>query len=375
MKKCTTLLLFTVFSLLTTILPGQYASVNFDLEKNYFNEGQPLPAGKNLMFTGVIPQDVSRIEIDIFSGKKVDYTAVWKKAFASENTSNFNLAVNYKLRASDQYDFQVRFFQNMSYEQINELRDQLTQQVAQYLWAAVRQSSSGLQLMDREKRILRKADEIAFSSLNGYRRSDDAAFPGFSVAILQKLEALDGVKRDSTLDMDQVEASLFKQVEVEVDQYIKGDWSKLLFSRFIDDYETERKQRSLSVNVGYGGVYLSGEFDDFTYGDAPYAGLLLPISSSIRAPKFFRNTSLNLGVFFSDFENIENKSYSGFIIDQPIFVGLNFKLFQFIGLDAGATLMQESDLDAAPMTDDRDFLIRPYIGLSARLDIAIGLGK
>jgi len=354
---------------------AQYATVNFDLEKNYFNEGQPLPAEKNLMFTGIIPEGVSRIEIDIFAGKKVDYTAVWKKAFARENTNNFNLAVNYKLRPSDQYDFRVRFFQNMSYEQLNDLRDQLINQVAGYLMASVQQSGRNIQLLDREKKLIRRANEIVYSDLVGYRRSDDADFPGFSEAILQKLTGLDGSKVDTSFQMEQLKEELYEQVEVEVEQFVAGEWTKLLFSRFIDDYETEKKQRSLSLNVGYGGIYLNGDFDDFTYGDAPFVGLLLPISSSVRAPKFFQNTSLNLGVFLSDFENVDGKNYSGFVIDQPLFAGLNFKLFQFLGLNAGMTLLEETDTAIPDDQDNENILFRPYVGLSAKFDIAIGLGK
>lgn len=375
MKRAIPLFFTLILFFFYTILNAQYATVNFDLEKNYFNEGQPLPAEKNLMFTGIIPEGVSRIEIDIFAGKKVDYTAIWKKAFARENTNNFNLAVNYKLRPSDQYDFRVRFFQNMSYEQLNDLRDQLINQVAAYLVASVQQSGRNIQLLDREKKVIRRANEIVYNDLVGYRRSDDADFPGFSKAILQKLTGLDVSKVDTSFQIEALKEELYEQVEVEVEQFVAGEWTKLLFSRFIDDYETEKKQRSLSLNVGYGGIYLNGDFDDFSYGDAPFVGLLLPISSSVRAPKFFQNTSLNLGVFLSDFENVDGKNYSGFIIDQPLFAGLNFKLFQFLGLNAGMTLMEETDTAIPDDQDNENILFRPYVGLSAKFDIAIGLGK
>lgn len=371
------ILLLSVLAVLSMAdaLKAQYATVNFDLEKNYFNEGQPLPAGKNLMFTGVIPEGVNRIEIDIYAGKKVDYTAVWKKAFVRENTNNFNLAVNYKLRASDQYDFRVRFFQNMSYEQVNELKRHLTEQVTGYLVAGVQRSGRSIQLSDKPKKMLDQANDIIEKGLTGYRRSDDALFSGFSKAIGQQLESYDEQQQVDSLSFSQVRSSLLEKVEVEIDQYISGEWSKLLFSRFIDDYETEQKRRSLSLNVGYGGIHLSGEPDDFNYADAPYIGLLLPISSSIRAPKFFQNTSLNLGVYLSDIDEMNGRTYSGFIIDQPLFAGLNFKLFQFIGLDAGVTLLEETRLINGSDRGDQNLLIRPYVGLSARFDLAIGLGQ
>lgn len=372
MKKFTLLFSFLIFG--SFYLHAQYASVNFDLEKNYFNEGQPLPAEKNLMFTGIIPEGVSRIEIDIFVGKKVDYTAIWKKAFVRGNTNNFNLAVNYKLRASDQYDFMVHFFQNMSFEQINKLKKHLTEQVTGYLAAGVERSGQAVELSDKASRLMQRSNEIMETGLVGYRRSDDAVFPGFSRAIAQQLEAYDKVEMDS-LAYEQVRGALFEKVKVEIDQYVSGEWSKLLFSRYIDDYETEQKRRSLSINAGYGGIHLSGELDDFNYANAPYIGLLLPISSSVRAPRFFQNTSLNLGVLLSDIGEVENNTYSGFIIDQPLFAGLNFKLFQFIGLDAGATILEQRKIGTISEGKDQNVLIRPYVGLSARFDIAIGLGK
>ena len=45
---------------------GQYAPVSYDVEKNYFNEGQALPAERPLMFTGQVPSAVDIIEISIF---------------------------------------------------------------------------------------------------------------------------------------------------------------------------------------------------------------------------------------------------------------------------------------------------------------------
>jgi hypothetical protein len=375
MKNFTLLLwLLTIISTANG-LKAQYATVNFDLEKNYFNEGQPLPAGKNLMFTGIIPEGVSRIEIDIYAGKKVDYTAIWKKAFVRENSNNFNLAVNYKLRASDEYDFQVRFFQNMSYEQVNELKRHLTEQVTGYLVAGVQRSGRSIQLSDKPKKMLDQANDIIEMGLAGYRRSDDAPFPGFSQAIGQQLESYDKQQQVDSLSFSLVRGSLLEKVKVEVNQYVNGEWTKLLFSRFIDNYETEQKRRSLSINAGYGGIHLSGDLDDFNYANAPYIGLLLPISSSVRAPKFFQNTSLNLGVLLSDIGEVESNVYSGFVIDQPLFAGLNFKLFQFIGFDAGATILEQRRVGSGPDGGDQNVLIRPFVGLSARFDIAIGLGK
>ena len=71
-------------------------------KKNYFNEGQAIPAEKPLMFTGLVPKDVNIIKISILSAnakneRDILYTASWKDADNKTNTS-FSLAVNYRLR-------------------------------------------------------------------------------------------------------------------------------------------------------------------------------------------------------------------------------------------------------------------------------------
>ena len=68
MKKLTLALVVTLGVVCTAY--SQYMTINYDLEKNYFNEGQPLPAEKTLMFTGLVPQGVDIIEISILRPKR-----------------------------------------------------------------------------------------------------------------------------------------------------------------------------------------------------------------------------------------------------------------------------------------------------------------
>ena len=59
---------------------GQFTSVNYDLEKNYFNEGQALPSEKPLVFSGEVPAGVDLIAIRILpakNGKSSLYETSW----------------------------------------------------------------------------------------------------------------------------------------------------------------------------------------------------------------------------------------------------------------------------------------------------------
>ncbi|MEM1218952.1 MAG: hypothetical protein AAGH79_08565 [Bacteroidota bacterium] len=86
------------------ILWGQYATVNYDLHKNYFNDGQPIPADEYLMFTGELPPAVERVELSIFTeNRKASdeplYQASWQN-LQSSPPKNFQLPVNYGLKGS-----------------------------------------------------------------------------------------------------------------------------------------------------------------------------------------------------------------------------------------------------------------------------------
>lgn len=154
------------------------------------------------------------------------------------------------------------------------------------------------------------------------------------------------------------------------------EWNKRMISRHVDDQETEKRRGAFSINAGYGGVYLGGDLDDFSYGNAPYLGLSFPMANSTLAPKFLRNSSLTIGAFLQDFEDGDGNKVTGFVVGRPIYLGLDYKLFEFIRFNAGATFLEKEKI-AGP--DDPDLisslLVRPFIGLSAKVDLSVSLGK
>lgn len=128
----------------------------------------------------------------------------------------------------------------------------------------------------------------------------------------------------------------------EVLDLMNTPWSKLTISRFVDDYETEQKKGTFSVSLGYEGVYLDGKLDNLSYGSSLYAGLAFPLSNSTIAPKFLRNSSVVLGVFFNDFEDQSGNKVGGLIFDKPFYLGLDYKLFEFVRFNAGAVALEKS---------------------------------
>ncbi|MCB0628805.1 MAG: hypothetical protein R2824_28710 [Saprospiraceae bacterium] len=380
-----------IFSLLILMIAhfgfGQYTTVQYDLEKNYFNEGQALPAEKPLMFTGVIPRVTDIIEISIFPSKANQekdrlYLASWKDFDNNANT-NYSLAVNYRLRASEKYDFRFDFFQKMSPSKQQELAQNMIDQLTAYLDANFLIKGHKLELVKSTKRMVSEMEEIVQEALQNYRNQNDAGFTAFSPAIRRQLDKIDGYKSPgkdaegssliNTSAAEQLQA-IREAVTTDVKALMSSSWSQKTVSRYVDDYETERKKGSFSVNLGYGGIYLDGNLDNLTFGASPYVGLSLPLSNSAIAPKFLRNSSLILGAFWENFEDEAGNQISGLIVDRPIYAGLDYKLFEFIRFNAGAAFLEKTTTNGSDGSNKRS-IIRPFVGLSARIDLSVSFGK
>jgi hypothetical protein len=375
---------------------GQYATVSYDIEKNYFNEGQPLPAEKSLMFTGVVPPSVDIIEINIFHFKSRNdknrlYVASWKD-FDNNANASYNLAVNYPLRASEKYDFRIDFFQKTAAGAQEQLTDQIVKQIMAYLDANIRIKGNSIELTKSAKKMIKEMDAIVDIALKDYRTQHGSGFTGLSATLSQKLSNMESINfgqlaKDSSASTQQTNRKLTlagyiedlkSVVSADIRELMNSPWSKLMISRYVDDYETEQKKGFFSLSLGYGGVYLNGQLEDLNYGSSPYAGLALPLSNSSIAPEFLRNSSIVLGVFLQDFEDEQGNKISGMIVEKPIYLGLDYKLFEFVHFNAGAAFLEKTETLVNVGGNDqvnKSSLIRPFIGLSARIDLSVRFGR
>ncbi len=71
-----------------------------------------------------------------------------------------------------------------------------------------------------------------------------------------------------------------------------------------------------------------------------------------------------------DFENNKGEKINGFLIKTPIYLGLDHRLFKFLRINAGATLLEDGN-----STQGNKILVRPFLGLCAKIDLNIGLGQ
>lgn len=363
------------FLLLATLLSfsgvnAQYAKVPLDFDRSYLGENELLPAEQNLLFTGAIPTYIDQVEIRIYHSKgKADkaplHTAQWKRPLENQDAT-YSLPVNFKLRSGNQYDLEVLYFQRISNAERDALIARLYDEATLFLDS---QRSPKGEWDKRSEKLLRRLNELIDRELSIYRPAVPVVDQQLSPTLAMYMEKMEEYKKDSITNTRQA-VELQSLLSSELEMRVPEKLSKAVDRRYFDDTPTEESKKGLSVNVGYGGVFIDGDLDDdLQYDTAPYAGLSFPLGNSAFAPKFLSNTYLGFGVLLNELENAEGQTLSGPIVDRPIYASLDFKLFQFVYLSAGATLLEQE------INNKSNLLIRPFLGISGKVNLAISLER
>lgn len=368
------------------------ANVVLNYERGYFNDNQPLPAETNLLINGGIASGISKVEIDLYAGadkkKKAPlYSANWKRSKGATQNA-FLLPFNYKLRGGGEYDFHITYFRNLSDTEREYLRVRLFQTLDAYISSSIQVNRNSLNMTKHYRYIMADLNSIVLDGLADYSNRRDTQFEGFSDVLKSKLLEIEdanlktgkflfgGSKNKSAKSAyaQQLVKDLQQLAHNEVEQYLNSELMIPDDLKIIDDYAIAKNPGSLSLNLGYGGVHFDGTFDDLDYGSAPFLGVSLPFGRKAFSP-ILANTSLSLGVFLTNFENAAGKEVSGPIVKRPTYVGLGYKAFKFVRINAGATFT-ESQVGSGSGLDLNlsDIDVRPFVGVSVEINLSASLG-
>ena len=375
-------------------LNAQYATVNFDYEKARFGENQPLPAETPIVFTGPATADIDIVEVRIYSSKGKEKRdpltfADWKRPKDKSGATNFNVLVNYKLRASKKVDIEVAYFRPISDKERQALTERLSKTIETYIDSQMGDGGRPISSQSSSKKMLKEMNELAESILSSYRRRSDEPIPPFSELVKMKIEQVESVKLDkgeegasgqASAARMKLRARLIEELRALTGMEVKAmsGTNLLIFadSRYVEDYQTEDKAGYFSLNAGYGGVYLGGNLDNLEYGTSPYLGLSFPLSTSTIAPRFLRNASITMGVFTDNFEGEGGKKITGPLISRPFYLGLDYKLFQFVRFNAGGAVLEEPEIGVGGVESNSNrIFIQPFIGLSAKVNLFLSLDR
>ncbi|NNK81232.1 MAG: hypothetical protein HKO93_07025 [Flavobacteriales bacterium] len=371
---------------------AQYKSVVYDLEKNFFNEGQPLPFETHIMLNGQVPSNVDLIELQIMKGGDIDgvplYRGEWKRT--SLNQTIFNLPVNYKLRQNNEYGLKISYYLGITSEEKSALYRILGTSVMTYLDQSVSIKGNDIKMSKSSKKVHEDLDAIVGQGLLFYQNDLAYEFPGFSDIIEEKLKEFEQLnlkenkfyqfrlKEDSTYNKRFENHAFFqknmnelkKLIDSELIAYINTVSYVTAEVKKVDSYATEKGQFILPVNIGYGAIYNSGGFENLSYGQSSYLGLSFPLGNSALKSNLLSNSSIYLGAYLSNFDDENGEEITGPFIGRPLFLGVGTRAFKLLRANVGVTALQK---DASESNFDvSQIYVRPSINLSFELGLWIG---
>ncbi len=373
-----------------TFVQAQYKPVIFDYNKSLFDEGNPLPAETFFMLQGEVPADVELVSASLLDGDDILFKGVWKRS-AGDNGNTFQIPVSYKLRSSDEYSVRINYYKEIDQASGNQFRDQLNTYLDSYIDQTVEIEKSRIRLNEPVSRIINNLNKIVERSSAYYDNKSNINFPGFSDLVKKSLQNIrntplsegkfnlfkkkDDSNRDVKIKYAQEQITELKElVKNEVNSLTSTQLLTVYDSKYITNYATEKVNKPLTVNVGYGATYLDGDINSLSYDSAPYVGIAFPLGNRVFNSNIISRTTLSAGVFLGNFRNAQDQKITGPVIGLPIYAAVGYPIFEFVRLNAGATLLQ----NAASAPDGLNFqqvAVRPFIGLSADINLWIGIGK
>lgn len=390
MKQVFTAAFLLILSTLT-LGAQDYETVIYNAENNDFDNGQPLPAETFFNLTSGAGSDVDLVEVEIYRNDNFNrpvYTTSWERPLGSE-VGSYLIPINYKMRRSSDYSFILRYFKSVEGESRKKMKQAVFNAIDVYLDGVVNTSRNSISVDKRPRVIIDDLNAIVEEAIRYYVPKSDYEFRGFSSVIESQLQAIDQVRLRDGMYMDgevenkdaakqrygrSVINDLKRSVKAEAEQVLDAEYYVLDSTTKIRDYKTENIQGSLGIDIGYGAIFLGGEVDDFSYARAPYAGLSFPLANLNIGPKFFRNASVNAGLFLRDFEDENGNIQTGPVIGLPIYAGIGYKLFRFVRINAGGVLIGDGEIDGDSFRLG-NVGVKPFVGLSVELRIKAKLAE
>lgn len=394
MKKLNTWTMFryTTFLLFATVLLGiprasaQMDKIYLDYSASSFEGNMPLPAEQKFIVEGEIgpTTDMVRVEVyrDLNSRRAPIYSGLWTRG-QDAAASRFSVVIHQKLRGSEEYDFAFTYFRPVTDEELAYVNEQLRMQVSVYLKNQFDQGGKTAQWQEGTSRLIGDLNEIIRDALSNFSGRDGSQFEGLSDNVRTSIEAVEGQrmkfgKKDSLLaaanDKQALLDPLADQIINETKQFTHGELYYAFDKREVYKYSTEHVKNTVAINIGYGGVWFDGGVNDFNYDHAPYAGISVPFGKQAFAKPFWNNLSLSTGVFLLNFKDGDGNTVTGPVIQRPFYVGLGYKVFKFIKVQAGATILETKVEDAGFVEFDQ-ISIRPFVGISAEFNFWMDFAK
>ncbi|MCB9034660.1 MAG: hypothetical protein H6553_12540 [Chitinophagales bacterium] len=376
----------STFSLIFIVLFSfaQTESVNYDYLENTFEGRYPLPADKRFNIVGDAFEDLAYVEIAIYKNiekpKSQVAKASWSQNYYKSN-DKYTLEIVDILEGDKAYDIEFKYYRKADETFKNLFLSEISEQVALFLKHSNTTGKKNVNWNSNPKDIKAEVENIIKAAIADIRTDEtNIQFKDLSDNVLVGIEYVEQLQLSKSQVMndannfvvEQAIDELTKQIAFEVSNVLPNTYYILSEKKVIKQYKTEKGFHTLAIQAGYGVAWFNGGFNKFNYGHAPYAGFGIPLSKNPNRGNFIRNLSINAGVYFLNFKDVNDVEYSGPFIKRPIYVNLGYKFLKIVKFQAGAVLLEQKSNNGNYVNFNK-ITVRPNISLGLELDLWLGI--
>ncbi|MBL7712812.1 MAG: hypothetical protein JNL13_10120 [Chitinophagaceae bacterium] len=364
--------LLSLCTLIGLQAPAQLRVVELNKLYHQFNNGAELPAERNFMVNTPIDPRITMVAMQVnnksFRHGSYLFESVWEKG--AQQASVAQLISHYKLRQNASYSFRFLYYRDITAAERRQMEEWLTQTCYASLQASISEKRSNYKLQSSPHAIYRLLNYTLREGLAHYRQRKQ--FQGgneFSELVQLQIKSTVKQKVDAGLDGVTNIGNLKEQIAAEV-RMIVNTYDYIIEEEFeVLDYATEKLNSALALNIGYGGIYRSGDINNLSYFDAPYAGVSFSFGNRIFSSNFWNNTSLSAGVFLKNFKPSPTTEVSGPLVNLPLYAAFGYRVFNYFKINAGAAVMEER------LNGNKRIEVQPFVGLSLEMYLWMGFNK
>jgi hypothetical protein len=106
--------------------------------------------------------------------------------------------------------------------------------------------------------------------------------------------------------------------------------------------------------------------ENIVYKNSPYKGLSFQMNTLSTANKLWSDVNFGVGAFTMDFKETGGKDVGGVLFDYPIYMGLDFKLYNQFHFSAGTTFLERRYQDE---NMQRMLLVNSFLGVTGKFSL------
>ena len=374
MKKTFLIIAILAFS---TVSFAQMQTLLLNAKYLQFDNGRELPAEQAFIINSEVPGTVEMVKMQLsnvpFKLNKQLYESIWVRK-ENDNTTVAILPNYFKLKSGNKYNFKFLYYRNLQETERQQVSQMLKTTVQAFLTSNIEQKETKYLFRNSPSDIYSSLNTLLSESMVDYETRRGSLAPKWSGIIENMLTTMAKSKISKDTDVknaDNLFAILKNEMNNEITMFANSYDYVLSDVVSIEDYPTEKTMNTISLNIGYAGIYNSGDFSNLDYYSGPYLGISLPLGNRAFNSNFWSKTSLSAGIFLQDFTATNSAKISGPIAEKPIYFGVGYKIFKFLRLQAGTTVLEETD----PLNGDKSVYMKPFIGLSMEFQLWLGVNK